>query len=200
MSRPQGTWFRQCLRKKSPATPLGIDPETLRLVAQCLTTTLPEAPLIKNIDLNGIFNVMQYWFIAFNFDSFINFYFLDFTLILNGPLRNAYKIQFYCIYFISRHNKFTYLLLRQKYWNTNINFEDIHIGFPTPQSLIRQSNHNPLLLWFGNFPSVPIMYDHLTWKLFYVRFPESLISKLQGSHHFTTLKMTSYIAGKPWDR
>jgi hypothetical protein len=33
----QGTWFRRYLRKKSPATLLGIDPETLRLIAQRLT-------------------------------------------------------------------------------------------------------------------------------------------------------------------
>jgi hypothetical protein len=36
LSRPQGTWFRRELRNKSAATPLGIDPETLRSVAQCL--------------------------------------------------------------------------------------------------------------------------------------------------------------------
>jgi hypothetical protein len=37
LSRPQGTWFRQGEpRKKSPVTPPGIDPETVRLVAQCL--------------------------------------------------------------------------------------------------------------------------------------------------------------------
>ena len=37
LSRPQGTWF--CLkepRKKSPVTPPGIDPGTVRLAAQCL--------------------------------------------------------------------------------------------------------------------------------------------------------------------
>ena len=36
LSRPQGTWFRREPRKKSPVTPPGIDPETVRLVAQCL--------------------------------------------------------------------------------------------------------------------------------------------------------------------
>ena len=39
LSQPQGTWF--CLgepRKKFPLTPPGIDPETVRLVAQCLNT------------------------------------------------------------------------------------------------------------------------------------------------------------------
>jgi hypothetical protein len=36
LSRPQGTSFRQEPRKKSPVTPPGIDPETSRLVAQCL--------------------------------------------------------------------------------------------------------------------------------------------------------------------
>ena len=37
LSRPQGTWFRRAEpRKKSPVTPPGIDPGTVRLVAQCL--------------------------------------------------------------------------------------------------------------------------------------------------------------------
>jgi hypothetical protein len=35
LSRPQGTWFcRGVPQKKSPVTPLGIDPGTVRLVAQ----------------------------------------------------------------------------------------------------------------------------------------------------------------------
>ena len=35
--RPQGTWFsRKEPQKKSPVTPPGIDPQTVRLVAQCL--------------------------------------------------------------------------------------------------------------------------------------------------------------------
>jgi len=36
LSRPQGTWFRRDPRKKSPVTAPGIDPGTLRLVAQWL--------------------------------------------------------------------------------------------------------------------------------------------------------------------
>jgi len=37
LSRPQGTWFcRWEQRKKSPVTTPGIDPGTVRLVAQCL--------------------------------------------------------------------------------------------------------------------------------------------------------------------
>jgi hypothetical protein len=37
LSRPQGTWFRRGEpRKKSLVTPPGIDPGTVRLVAQCL--------------------------------------------------------------------------------------------------------------------------------------------------------------------
>ena len=37
LSRPQGTWFfRGEPRKKSSLTPPGIDPGTVRLVAQCL--------------------------------------------------------------------------------------------------------------------------------------------------------------------
>jgi len=36
LSRPQGTWFlRGEPRKKSPVTPLGIDPGTVRQVLQC---------------------------------------------------------------------------------------------------------------------------------------------------------------------
>ena len=37
LCRPQGTWFRHGEpRKKSPVTPPGIDPGTVRLLAQCL--------------------------------------------------------------------------------------------------------------------------------------------------------------------
>ena len=37
LSRPQGTWFsRWEPGKKSPVTPPGIDPGTVRLVVQCL--------------------------------------------------------------------------------------------------------------------------------------------------------------------
>ena len=36
LSQPQGTWFCQEPQKKSPVTPLGIDPGTSQLVMQCL--------------------------------------------------------------------------------------------------------------------------------------------------------------------
>jgi hypothetical protein len=40
LSRPQGTWFRRGEpRKKSPVTPPGIDPGTVRLVAQCSSSS-----------------------------------------------------------------------------------------------------------------------------------------------------------------
>jgi len=40
LSRPQGTWFcRGVPRKKSPVTPPGIDPGTVRLVAQHILQT-----------------------------------------------------------------------------------------------------------------------------------------------------------------
>jgi hypothetical protein len=44
LSRPQGTWFRRVEpRKKSPVTPPGMDPGTVRLVAQCLNHyTIPD--------------------------------------------------------------------------------------------------------------------------------------------------------------
>jgi hypothetical protein len=47
LSRPQGTWFRRWLRKKSSVTPQGIDPETVRPVAQCLNHYAPPIPWIS---------------------------------------------------------------------------------------------------------------------------------------------------------
>ena len=44
LSLPQGTWFRREPRKKSPVTPPGIDPETVRLVAQCLNHYATRGP------------------------------------------------------------------------------------------------------------------------------------------------------------
>jgi len=46
LSRPQSTRFRRGEpRKKSPVTPPGIDPGTVRLVAQCLNHYATLAPL-----------------------------------------------------------------------------------------------------------------------------------------------------------
>ena len=42
--RHQGTWFLQEPQKKSPVTPPGIDPETSRLVAQCLNHYATQSP------------------------------------------------------------------------------------------------------------------------------------------------------------
>ena len=45
LSQPQGTWF--CLgepRKESPVTPPGINPGTVRLVAQCLNHYATQGP------------------------------------------------------------------------------------------------------------------------------------------------------------
>ena len=48
LSRPQGTWIRRReSRKKSPVTPPGIDPGTVRLVAQCLNHYANPGPLPK---------------------------------------------------------------------------------------------------------------------------------------------------------
>ena len=44
LSRLQGTWFCRQLRKKSPVTPQGIDPETVRLVAQYLNHQATPGP------------------------------------------------------------------------------------------------------------------------------------------------------------
>jgi hypothetical protein len=48
LSRPQGTWFcRKEPRKKSPVTPPGIDPGTVRLVAQRLNHYATPGPSIS---------------------------------------------------------------------------------------------------------------------------------------------------------
>jgi hypothetical protein len=46
LSRPQGTWFHREPRKKSPVTPPGNDPESVRLVAQCLNHYATPSPYI----------------------------------------------------------------------------------------------------------------------------------------------------------
>jgi hypothetical protein len=54
LSRPQGTWFcRKELRKKSPVTTPGIDPGTVRLVAQRLNHYTTPGPLYR-IEVLGI--------------------------------------------------------------------------------------------------------------------------------------------------
>ena len=51
LSRPQGTWFRRREpRIKSPATTPGIDPGTVRLVAQCLNHYATPGP--QKLDYN----------------------------------------------------------------------------------------------------------------------------------------------------
>jgi hypothetical protein len=45
LSRPQGTWF---CRKESPVTPPGIDPGTVRLVAQRLNHYATPCPVFIN--------------------------------------------------------------------------------------------------------------------------------------------------------
>jgi len=48
LSRPQGTWFRRGeSQKKFPVTPPGIDPGTVRLVAQCLNHYATSGPKQK---------------------------------------------------------------------------------------------------------------------------------------------------------
>jgi hypothetical protein len=49
LSRPQSTWFcRWEPRKKSPVTPPGIVPGTVRLVAQCLNHYATPGPILFN--------------------------------------------------------------------------------------------------------------------------------------------------------
>jgi hypothetical protein len=51
LSQPQGTWFRQGEpQKKSPMTPLGIDPGTIRLVAQCFNHYATPGPVMEALE------------------------------------------------------------------------------------------------------------------------------------------------------
>ena len=52
--RPQGTWFcRKEPRKKSQVTPPGIDPGTVRLVAQRLNYYTTPVPMLKMKDVKN---------------------------------------------------------------------------------------------------------------------------------------------------
>jgi hypothetical protein len=63
LSRHQGTWFcRKEPWKKSPVTPPGIDPGTVRLVAQCLNHYATPGPLY-------ISNVRIYWWLICKINS-----------------------------------------------------------------------------------------------------------------------------------
>jgi hypothetical protein len=57
LSWPQGTWFcRKEPRKKSQVTPPGIDPGTIRLVAQCLNHYTTPGPLHSRYRLKNLRN------------------------------------------------------------------------------------------------------------------------------------------------
>jgi len=45
LSQPHGTWFCREPREKSPVTPLGIDPRTFQLVAQCFNHYATPGPI-----------------------------------------------------------------------------------------------------------------------------------------------------------
>jgi len=54
LSQPQGTWFHQWESwKKSPVTPPGINPGTVRLVAQCLNHYATPGPLFAWLQVNS---------------------------------------------------------------------------------------------------------------------------------------------------
>jgi hypothetical protein len=66
LSRPQGTWFcRKEPRKKSQVTPPGIDPGTVRLVAQRLNHYATPGPLYVQLCVFNFFYVVRldltYW-------------------------------------------------------------------------------------------------------------------------------------------
>ena len=62
LSRPQGTWFyRWEPRKKSPVTPPGIDPGTVRLVAQCLNHYATPGPNNYEHTITIIIIIINVW-------------------------------------------------------------------------------------------------------------------------------------------
>ena len=78
LSRPQGTWFcRKELRKKFPVTPPGIDPGTVRLVAQRLNHYATPDPVIYD-NLCGIFvpkaTLKKGGFAGYSISTDFNFY------------------------------------------------------------------------------------------------------------------------------
>ena len=60
LSRPQSTWFRRGKpRKKSPMTPPGIEPGTVRLVAQCFNHYATPGPKCNKYRLKFILKLHQ---------------------------------------------------------------------------------------------------------------------------------------------
>jgi len=53
--------------------------------------------LRQYIELYCMFNAVQHYSSVFNFVSYVQFHFLDFTFILNGLLKNV-KCRFHCIW------------------------------------------------------------------------------------------------------
>jgi hypothetical protein len=61
LSRPQGTWFRPGeSQTKSPMTPPGIDPRSVRLVAQCLNHYATPGPKCNMIYTLICYNLKAY--------------------------------------------------------------------------------------------------------------------------------------------
>jgi len=62
LSRPQGTWFcRKEPRKKSQVTPPGIDPGTVRLVAQRLNHYATPGPSVVTVLQQNVKEEWQYY-------------------------------------------------------------------------------------------------------------------------------------------
>ena len=72
LSRPQGTWFcRKEPRKKSPVTSPGIDPGTIRLVAQRLNHYTTPGPVSLMYELKKIGKVFRSKFVGTGPQSYI---------------------------------------------------------------------------------------------------------------------------------
>ena len=64
LSRPQGTWFHRGEPwKKSPVTPPGIDPGTVRLISQCLNHYATPSPSAHHQE-NQLYQYII-WYISF---------------------------------------------------------------------------------------------------------------------------------------
>ena len=80
LSRSQGTWFlRGEPQKKSPVTPVGIDPETVRLVARCLNHYVTPGP---SLSYTGP-KILLYTFLSEMFFCFLSLFVNTFTAIVD---------------------------------------------------------------------------------------------------------------------
>ena len=82
LSRPQSTWFcREEPRKKSLVTPPGMDPGTVRLVAQCLNHYATPGPILYRTQCK---NITKTWSPEFSTAADILVTVMAYLMLLDG--------------------------------------------------------------------------------------------------------------------